>query len=262
MSVGGGTKLVSKGFGIELFDALAKKLNIKYESVGYTKDEKAIIDLKRGNLDLLIGVYTPQQTTGKGTTAVFPAIFTNVFSVYSPKDNFFNAKGYSDLNHKKGLLRRSEHIYPLLSSHITEEMSISLDNTESAFKKLVSGEADYLIGSPYSVEAELRRYKLHEYILPAEKGIFESAMFMVLTRNTDCIKLRKMLGEAITEYQKNPKATDQLVRRVIDEWGERFRGNAGMDIKAIKAEAKAKSDPLDEPETAEENNDTDASEEE
>ena len=127
-------------------------------------------------------------------------------------------------------MRRVENIYPLFSQHITDDMSVSLETTESAFKKLLSGEADYLIGSPYSTEAELRRYKLHEHIISSGKNLLSATMFMVLTRATDCFKLKDMLSGALAEYNSNPRRVDKQVRQVIDEWGERFRDAEGLDV--------------------------------
>ena len=225
-----GATLQSKGFGIKMFEEIAQKLKLRYQVFGYTSDQEAINAIKKGELDLLIGVYTPNSTVGRGAVTVFPAIFSNVFSVYYSKDRPFEVRGYKSLANKKGVLRRTENIYPLFSQHITDEMSVTLETTEDAFKKLLTGEADYLIGSPYSIEAELRRYKLHDRIVSADKGIFSATMFMVLTRATDCFKLRNMLGDAVEEYVSDPNKTDKKVREVIDEWGERFRDTPELKI--------------------------------
>ncbi|MBQ3696242.1 MAG: transporter substrate-binding domain-containing protein [Alphaproteobacteria bacterium] len=224
-----GASLASKGFGMEVFKELAQKLKLRYQVFGYASDQEAINELKRGNLDLLIGIYAPNSTVGRGAVTVFPALFSNVFSVYYPADRAFEVHNYSSLHNKKGVIRRVENIYPLFSEMITEDMPISLETTEAAFKKLLSGEADYLIGSPYSIEAELRRYKLHERIVSSGKALPSATMFMVLTRATDCFKLKDALGEALAEYNADPKRADRQIRKVIDEWGERFRDAPGMN---------------------------------
>lgn len=229
-----GTTLMSKGFGIDMFEEIAKKLKLRYQIYGYTKDQEAINALKKGDLDLLIGVYTPNSTVGRGSVTVFPAIFSNVFAVYFPKDRAFEVRGYNSLAGKKGMIRRTENIYPLFSQHITDEMSITLETTEDAFKKLLNGEADYLIGSPYSIEAELRRYKLHDRIIPAEKGMFDATMFMVLTRATDCFKLKDMLGAEIEAYNSVPNKANKQIRKVIDEWGERFRNTPAWGSEEVQ----------------------------
>lgn len=226
----GGNFLVSKGFGLDVFETLAKKLKLRYQVFGYTTDQEAINELKKGNLDLLIGIYTPSSTVGRGSATIFPAVFSNVFAVYYTKDRAFEVQNYASLNNKKGMIRRTENIYPLFSQHITDDMDISLETTESAFKKLLSGEADYLIGSPYSIEAELRRYKLHDQIISSDKGMFDATMFMVLTRATDCFKLRDILGQALEEYNSDPTRADRQIRKVIDDWGERFRNDPKLTV--------------------------------
>ena len=225
---GGQSVLESKGYGIDMFEEIAKKLQLRYQIVGYAQDQDAINDLKKGNLDLLVGIYTPSSTVGKNTVPVYPAMFLNVFTVYYLKDKAFDLNGDESLYNKKGVMRRTENIYPLFSARITPAMSISLETTESSFQKLLSGEADYLIGSPYSIEAELRRYKLQDKIVASPKSLMEASMFMILTRATDCFKLKSVLGAEIENYNSDPSRVNQGVRKVIDAWGERFRNVPGL----------------------------------
>lgn len=224
-TAGGAQKLLSKGFTLDVFEEVAKKLNLKYEVVGYTKDQEAIAALKKGNLDVLLGIYTPQQTIGKGMVAVFPALFMNVFTAYYKQENAFAVNNMESLLFKRGMIRRTENIYPLFSRHFGEGMDVELTTTEDAFKKLMSNEYDYLIGSPYSIEAELRRYKLHEDIVSAKQVLLEASMYMVITRATDCLKLQKIFSDGLKEFYKNPQVPNRMVRKVIDDWGQRFKEN-------------------------------------
>ena len=226
----GRNQLVSRGFGVQIFDALAKELKLRYEAVGYRSYQTAVNALKRGDLDLLIGVYTPN-TLGKGTTTIYPSMFTNVFTVYYPKQKAFSVSSYAKLAGKKGIIRREENIYPLFSSQITDEMDVSLVNTaKKAFEMLMRGEADYLIGSPYAVEAELRRYKLHEDIVAADHVILDAGMYFVLTTNTDCYKLKNLLSKKLAEYVADKSAVEKKLRQDIDSWGNRFRQDEKLEV--------------------------------
>ena len=128
-------------------------------------------------------------------------------------------------------MRRSENIYHLFSSRMPSDAFLSLETTEEAFKKILSGEADYLIGSPYSLEAELRRYKLHDDIVPAPEALSQATMFMVLTKGTDCYKLNKLLGNAIEEYVADSQKVEEKILKIIDDWGERFRDAPRLKLK-------------------------------
>ena len=218
--------LQSYGASIRIFEEIAKKLNLKYVRIGFRSQERAISALKRGDLDLLVGAYTPNSLAGgnRGTIPVYPGFFQNVFTVYFPKDRQFLVTSFESLEGKKGIVRREENIYPLFSSNRTREMYLTIVNTAKvAFEKLMSGEADYLLGSPYSIEAELRRYKLHEKIVPADIILSDATMFFVLTTNTDCYKLRNILSDELTEYVKDEQHILDIIHEEIDQWGDRFR---------------------------------------
>ena len=226
-----GGALIGKGFGIDMFEEIARKLNLSYQVTGYADDKDAILALKKGDVDLLIGIYTPETTIGGNVVAVYPAIFSNIFAVYYKKDQPFEVIDSGSLAGKRGVVRRSENIYPLFSTRLPASTTLSVETTENAFKKILSEEADFLIGSPYSVEAELRRYKLHNEIIAAPQAISQAAMYMVLTRVGDCYKLGELLGQAIDEYTADPARVDQKIRHIIDEWGERFRDSPRLELK-------------------------------
>ena len=220
-----GKEYVGHGFALDFFDKIAKKLNIRYIPTGFTSYQKAITALKRGELDLLIGVYTPGNV-GRGSRPVYPSFFKNMFTVYYPNNRAFPAYSFASLEGKRGIIRREENIYPLFSRYIQEGMSLTLVNTaKKAFQMLMDGEADYLIGSPYSIEAELRRYKLYNDIVPADWVALDANMFFVLTTNTDCFKLKEVLSREISASLADEKQIRSDLINVINEWGERFREN-------------------------------------
>ena len=229
--------LVSYGAGVRIFEDLAKKLGWRYIKTGYTSQTRAINALKRGELDLLIGVYTPNSlSTGtRGTIPVYPSFFQNIFTVYFPKDREFTVTSFESLEGKRGVIRHEENIYPLFLSHKTADMNLVQVNTaKKAFEMLMNDEADYLIGSPYSIEAELRRYKLHELFVSSDMVLLDANMFFVLTANTDCFRLRGILSSALDEYLKDPSRVNEIVRAEIDNWGERFREDEELTVKESK----------------------------
>ena len=225
---GTANEYVGHGFAIDFFDKIAKNLGIRYIPTGFVSYQKAITALKRGELDLLIGVYNPG-SIGRGSRAVYPSFFKNIFAVYYPNDRAFPAYSFASLEGKKGIVRREENIYPLFSRYMQEGMNLTVVNTaKKAFQMLMDGEADYLIGSTYSVEAELRRYKLYDDIVPADWIPLDANMFFVLTTNTDCFKLKDILSKEISRSIADDKQVQSDLIHVIDVWGERFRENAPL----------------------------------
>ena len=220
--------LESYGLGREVLDKIAQKLGISYQSTGFLSYSKAISALKRGDIDLLLAAYYRPQDLGEGTMILYPGYFTNVFTVYFKKGKEIPFKDMRDLDGLNGIIRREEHIYPLIQKRLPKGIYLKQVSTaKKAYEMLMNEEADYLIGSPYSEEAELRRYKLNFDIVRASKSIDSSNLFFVFTKNSDCWKLSEKFSHLIKK-DFSPSSMDRTVRELIDSWGERFREDPGL----------------------------------
>ena len=220
--------LESYGLGRAILDKLQKKLGISYVSTGFLSYNRAISALKRGDIDLLLAAYYRPQDLGEGTMILYPGYFTNVFTVYFKKGKEIPFKDMRDLDGLSGIIRREEHIYPLIQKRLPKGIYLKQVSTaKKAYEMLMNEEADYLIGSPYSEEAELRRYKLNFDIVRASKSIDSSNLFFVFTKNSDCWKLSEKFSHLIKK-DFSPSSMDRTVRELIDSWGERFREDPGL----------------------------------
>ena len=216
--------LESYGLGRLVLDKLASKLGFSYESTGFLSYSKVVNALKRGEIDLLIAAYYRPQDLGAGTSIVYPGYFKNVFTVYFRKDREIPVTTLSDLEGLKGIVRREEQLYPLIYQRLPRGVNLKQVSTaKRAFEMLMNKEADYLIGSPYSEEAELRRYKLHEEIVHGPQVLLDSNLFFVFTTNSDCRELSEKFSQELQNDEFSGPKMELLVKDLIDDWGERFR---------------------------------------
>ena len=222
-------ELESYGLGRILLDKLVEQLKISYVSTGFLSYNKAIAALKRGEIDLLLASYYRPQDLGAGTSIVYPGYFRNVFTVYFKKGKEFMVNSLSDLEGLKGIVRREEHIYPLIHQSRGKNLDLTqVATAKKAFDILMNDEADYLLGSPYAEEAELRRYKLNNEIIPGSKVLFESMMFFVFSTNSNCHKLFEKFSEALKQEDFTRPQVETMIRQIVDDWGERFRESPGL----------------------------------
>ena len=225
----GSKDLESFGLGRQVLDKVAQKLNISYISTGYLSYDKAISALKRGEIDLLLTAYYRPQDLGEGTKVLTPGYFRNVFTVYFKKGNEFPVQSFDDLDGWKGVIRREENIYPLIYQKLPKGANITQVSTaKRAFEMLMNGEADYLFTSPYSAEAELRRYKLNDEIVSAPAALFDPTLFFVFTTNSDCWQLKEKFSNVLRDEDFSTAKIEEMVRDLIDEWGEKFRDVPGL----------------------------------
>ncbi len=221
--------LESYGLGRLLLDKLASKLGFRYESTGFLSYSKAINALKKGEIDLFLAAYYRPQDLGAGTSIVYPGYFKNVFTVYFKKGREIPVSSLSDLEGLKGLVRREEQIYPLIYQRLPRGVNLKQVSTaKRAFEMLMNKEADYLIGSPYSEEAELRRYKLHEEIIHGPQVLLDSNLFFVFTTNSDCRELSEKFSQELQNDEFSSPKMELLVKDLIDDWGERFRESPSL----------------------------------
>lgn len=221
--------LESYGLGRLVLDKLASRLGFKYESTGFLSYTRAVTALKKGEIDLLLSSYYRPQDLGAGTSIVFPGYFKNVFTVYFKKGKEIPVTSLADLEGLKGIVRREEQLYPLIYQRIPRGVNLKQVSTaKRAFEMLMKGEADYLIGSPYSEEAELRRYKLHEDIVHSSQVLLNSNLFFVFTTNSDCRELNEKFSQELQNDEFSTPKMELLAKDLIDDWGERFRESPSL----------------------------------
>ena len=221
--------LESYGLGRLVLDKLQEKLGISYISTGFLSYNKAISALKRGDIDLLLAAYYRPQDLGVGTTILTPGYFKNVFTVYFKKGSEIPVTSLTDLEGWNGVIRREENIYPLIHQKLPKGIKLTqISTAKKAFEMLMNDKADYLICSPYAIEAELRRYKLNDEIIPASIALDGSNLFFVFTTNSDCWKLKEKFSEALQSDDFSEPKIEEMARQLIDEWGEKFRDAPGL----------------------------------
>ena len=91
----GGMK--SYGLGLDVFDKIAKELNLTYTNTAYTSNEEAMNALSKGEIDLFLGVY--HRSYGSVVEIVTPAYFKNVFMIYFKKGKELPVESYLTVIH-------------------------------------------------------------------------------------------------------------------------------------------------------------------
>ena len=220
-----------KGYSIDLFDKIAKKHGWRYKTQGYTSQADIITALNRGQVDIVVASYLMQDNS-IDATPIYPGYFKNIFIVYFLAEKQHKFTAVEDLIGLRGVVRQEENIYNLL---LNKKAVAKLDlqqvkTAETAFTMLLKNEADYIIGSPYSIEAELRRLKMVGKIVPARVALMAGSLFFIMSNASKCYaELKPILQQDLKEYTQTGVALDE-VYDTLHKWGEMFRYDAGLSV--------------------------------
>ncbi len=220
-----GTRLtyLNDGLSFSVFSKIARELKFFVSNIGFESYYDAIAALKRGNVDVVAGVYFDKRFLGVGASLLYPGYFKNQVRVYFRKGKERPVRSFDDLRDLRGVVRQEELIYSLIYQSIPKEIQIrEVSGARAAYTALLNGEADFLISSIYAAEAEMRRFKLHDDIVRSDFIVIEPEMFFLFSTNSECMALRPQFEAYLKEKNLNRNALDADMRMYIEKWGSRF----------------------------------------
>lgn len=217
-------RYVNDGFGYQLFLKMANEMNLKVEGVGFKSYYEAVNALKTGQIDVLLGAYYDKRVLGVGTSILFPGYFSNPVVVVFLKGNERPVNSYEDLKGLKGLIRQEEGLYSLIYQGLPKDVQIEqVSGARKAYTMLLEGKADYMISSLYAIEAEIRRFKITDKVSITTKPLLSPELFFVFGSNSECLVLKPMFAEKLTQEKQNQGNINQILFKQVDKWIERFR---------------------------------------
>lgn len=218
------SEYINNGLGIHIFRKLAGELRLKVVDMPFLSYQDAVVALAQGKIDVLLGVYYDRQFLVRGTYLVTPSYFKNGIIALFMKGKERSVETYADLRGLKGVVRLEEGLYSLVHQNIPEDIQITtVSGARQAFSMLLTGEADFMLTSPYAAEAEARRFKMDLDLASSEYLLFEPDLFFAFSTSTDCLMLARLFQQKIQEKDLGRETLDEEVRNYINEWGQRFK---------------------------------------
>ncbi len=230
------TQYKNAGFSYDLFEQLAKNLKLRVENVGFPSYQEALHALRFGRVDVVAGVYYDRRVLGVGTNLMFPGYFVNPIIPIFLKGKEKKVETWEDLRGLKGVVRQEEMIYSLVFQQLPKDLKIEqVSGSKKAFRKLLTGEADYMLTSLYAGESEVRRYKLVDEIYFSPRALVSPEMFFVFSSHTDCRLLKQKLSQELKKILADEDTLKKAIVGYIDDWGQRFKENPSL-IEEMQAE--------------------------
>lgn len=215
----GMTRYVYTGFVVEAMRDALKNMNVvRLDEDMYDSFDDAKKAALRGQLDLLFTTYYYDETKS-GQDYVYPAYFGNPFIVVSRRTKQIDAQDPSELKGLRGVVRREEEIEPLIKGLLPTDTKLDVvDGPEAAFKALLSGEADFMISSPYAADAEAKRFKVKNELYFGKRPLRHIKFFAAFSKRSPCRKYKDVFGEKFLAEFEDKAEAEKRMQKYIQQW--------------------------------------------
>ena len=198
--------------------------NLTYDN--FFQAKKAIL---HGKMDLLFTSYYIDEAKS-GQDYLYPAYFGNPFIVISRATKKIDVDDFSGLKGMKGVIRQEEEIESLIRGSLPTDTKLEVvEGPEAAFRKLLSGEADFMIGSPYATEAEAKRFKIRDKLYYGKKVLRHIKYFIAFSKLSPCRKYKDVFGKLFQEQISDKAAIEKKIQEYIKIWEERYKDDPPLE---------------------------------
>ena len=234
-----GTEYYYEGFIIGPVKESLKNIHSKYLQEDHFEDSQQIQKaMLRGKEDLSFSSYYIDEAKS-GQDYIYPAYFGNPFIVVSRQNKKIDVNDISELKGLKGVIRNDEEIEALFRGILPTDTKMEIvPDAKEAFVKLLSGEADFVITSPYAAEAEARRFKIRDKIHFGNKVLRHIKYFIAFSKQSICRKYKNVFEQ---EFKKQPIIADKAkmeesIQKYIRIWEEKHKDEPPLEYTPVSTE--------------------------
>jgi polar amino acid transport system substrate-binding protein len=190
-----------------IFDELGITVDSKFKGSWTQVQEK----LKRGDIDLLAGIYTTEQNK-KSMEYTIPYMQDPV-AIFVAKGKAFPYTKWDDLIGKKGTATIGDSFGKEFDKFIAGKLTVSKDlKAEGNFNKILSEEADYFISGMYSGLIEAEKLGISDKIEYLPVYVTAETFCISISRESSFIRYMPQINKKIEALIK-----DGTVDRLIEE---------------------------------------------
>lgn len=224
-------KLFSGGGGtvITIFDkaletALPQK-NYRLDYKVFPDTDQAVSAVRQGDVDIFLGAYYSTKLF-EGLEYIFPAVINNPIYLMTTPDKISNITNVQDLKKYKGIYVQNEYFSDYMITNFKNNNLSPVQTSDEAFKLLLTGEVDFMLGSYYFEYVEVVRLGLKPYIAFSNDPLWNMPLFIAMSKTksdlaTKAIQTR-LHKAALSETFKSQIA--ETLKETVEEFERNSQG--------------------------------------
>lgn len=182
-----------------------------------------LLEVRSGKIKLFLGAYADTQKF-KGLQLIFPASISNPIHLITTPEMQEKIKSMEDLKAMRGVVSKTEFLSDFVHRKVGE---LNVQYTETpfeAYEKVITGQADYMIGSLYYNRMTLSHYGLNDFLTYSKKPLFKIPVFIAISKVTP--RLSQYLNAFREEFSKPEyaQAVKEEIIRMINAELEKYDG--------------------------------------
>lgn len=154
---------------------------------------------------------------------LYPSIFENDIHLITPKDKKIDVELKEDLKKYKGVYAKQDKLGNQAEADF-KRLNITAKQTfDEAFETLLTGQADFMVGSYYRCQIELYKRGLRKYVNYSKNPIWKIALFFKLAP----VLINNIRIKEFTKYLKTKeykKRRDDALNEVLEYYKENTKG--------------------------------------
>lgn len=180
--------------------------------------------VRSGEALLFVGAYA-NTVLFKGLNMLYPAAVTNPIHVITLKDKEKNIQTAEDLKNLHGVVSNSEYFNDFIYKKIQELDVEFVETPLEAYKKVILGQADYMLGSLYYNRIMVSRYGFGSYLSYSHLPVFKMPIFIAISKT---LERRSLFEEAFQTEFKKPEYARMVKEEIIRIINDEVRKNQGI----------------------------------
>lgn len=207
-----------RGFVYDTVKDSLKEADIVFQDYFQDDYEKLKREIKHGKADVFFTAYYEDEKKSN-VDYIFPAYFGNPFVVVSLQEKPLDVSSFDALSGLRGVVRNEEGIRQLIQPALPTDTKVDwVEGPREAFKRLLTGQADFMISSPYAAVAEARRFKVYDRLHISQTPLRSIKLFAAWSKMSQCRHLRPKFVENFNRLMKDPVEKQKRLNAAIEEW--------------------------------------------
>lgn len=211
---------------------ILQKYNVETEALNVSKDiinnpsnvKLMLVEVKSGEVEMFIGAYSDTKLFS-GLEIIYPAVISNPIHLIAQSEISEKVKHYGDLKNLKGIASKTEYFSDFVLRKFKELNITYVDSPFEAYEMIITGKADYMLGSLYYNRIMASRHGVGDYLTYSKNPIFKIPFFVSLSKIMPVMsEYKRVLHE---EFQK-PEFAQKIKQQILDVVNEEVDKNAGV----------------------------------